>query len=366
MSTIPYGLLDSVPLKKIDNTEIIYDSGNITPSGITICESETPLILELPGSEIGTKKKIFSNIDTLIKTENSEFKLSELGNFIEFIFTNTGWVTLNNPEQTHQKKIYYESKENIENYKILKSESYLVIYNTEEILIFKNQNLLKTLKFLEIRNIQITGDWIFILSNKFQYYDITFDKINDLNIIPNNFWTQKSKYHLLLQINNVYKIYIYSDFQWRYIMDTDKKVNIFISDGITTAVSFENNKMIELRLDTQETKILELQKKGNLGIWKFDQDYLILNWVDNELSCILNFSKISILDNFSEITDIEIVKWNQRFLILKIDKKLRIYQFGESEVKCTLNSEIFGNWQFVEDGIYSILDNKIFFEKIYI
>lgn len=387
--SLPYGLLENVPIRKIENTEIIYESGKISNFGTTICESEEPLILDLPNSEVGVKKKIFSGINTVIRTENSEIKLDPLHNFVEFIFTNTGWMSLNNLEEKHHKIIYYDvnkvngAKETLENFKILRSRLYLILYSNDTVIIFKNQKILKSLKFSGIQKIEISGDWLFILSTKLEYYDLTFDTLREIKPINSdvtNFWSQRSKYHLILEIEKIIKIYSYVDFKWKYIQDVDNSIegkNLFTIDGILTMISFQGNKMIEHRLDNQDVnevnriKTLELQTSQNLGIWEFNGDFLILGIKGSKLWCTLNLKECYPLDDLQKITDLEILKWNQRFMILRINNIFKIYELVEGSAehavgkfKCTLSTEISG--EYIDDGIYTISDNKIYKENIFV
>ena len=322
---IPFGLLNYTPLVGIGDTQIIYTSGKIWNYGITICEADEPLILTLPNNDIGSTKKIFSNVITKIKFESGEIDLEPNNNFSELIFTHIGWTTLNN-DQKIVKSTYYESKESLSGYKIFGNHMYIILSNNNNrILIFKAGKLIKSLEIENIKKINISNDWLFILTNKLQYFDITFNKFSTIDLKVDDFITQNFKFQLILEIDGAKSFYQYENFKWEFKLKVgNDNSNIFNITDTPTLVYFQDNKLIE-HPTIGEIKSLELTSNKNLGIWQFSDTIIILSILSSQLICNINFNRKIVLDTEITTEQVNILSYNNKFLVLLFNGDLKLF-----------------------------------------
>jgi hypothetical protein len=356
MSDIPLSLLECTPISKIGDTQIIYKSGQIWNYGTTICESDIALKLYLPNGTLGTIKKIFSNVDTIVSLEDAEFKLNPLHNFVELVFTNLGWTALNGTI-VNIPKIIYEEK-NLSNYKLDGNSSYLILWCSTEIKILKAHKLLKCISIPGISKCEIRGDTIFILCDKVQSYDITFDKLSFISD-ASDFNIGNSKHDIILKVGDIWKLYQYQDCNWNYILDTDSNFKIFnIPDIVLNKI--QGDTLIEQSI-TSEIKTLKFPGPI-LGIWQFGKNIVLLYNLGTQLFVKVNFSgEFKLCEN---VLSAKVLNYNSSFLILQIDASLKIFKCEDNKYILVFDTVLENTQKFIGEHIYTLTDCALMLKNV--
>lgn len=351
-------VLESAPISKIADTQVIYSSGKISNYGTTICESEKPLKLQLEDAPLGTSKKIFSTTNCSIILSNGTLELTSLHNFVEFIFTHLGWQPLNNILEL-KSNVLYEAKD-LTNTKIDGNYFCIYLWSSSEIIILRNGNV-KKLTFAGIKKCEIRNDWIYILTDKLQYYDITFDKLSDFPILVTDFIIGNLKNTILVQNKN-WKLYTYGAFNWNFVLEVDQTYNIFNFEEVMLA-RIEGDTLIEKSL-TLKTRSVKLSGPI-LDIAQCNSHILILFILDGVLKLKLNFgTEYNLISEYKDTQNAKIVDYNSEFLHLLVGDTFKIFKL-QSEFIPVFEMSLKPGQKYISGNIYTLCEDKLSVQKLY-
>ena len=99
-----------------------------------------------------------------------------------------------------------------------------------------------------------------------------------------------------------------------------------------------------------------------LGIWQFNDNFIVLYNKDNCSIVKLNFKKEFNLGIISDI--IQVLYCNTELIIIEIEKNLKIYKFGDKDTNLVLDKKLVGNQKFIDNKIFTVDESQILVEEL--